>query len=975
MGSVSIGDVDVSFPFTPYPAQLEYMRAVIDALNGGVNALLESPTGTGKTLCLLCAVLAWTEKKRSMSLLDGSGKPVVLPRLIYCSRTHAQLAQVIRELKRTRYGEIFSMALLGSREHMCVNSHVLRLPTAQAQQTMCNILRDEKNCRFYRGFQARGGHNTSTQDEKWVHDMEDLVSDARKCGYCPYYSERERAKEADVLFLPYNYVLDASLHKQLMFDMKGAILIVDEAHNLPSVLASFSCVNLQPLELTNAIHDCSRAIAMRKLMAGATSNDDDQDGLMEEQELASLKIILCGLETCILEEHEGQKKKKEKEGDEKKEKEQDSKKTKNIAASQSSFRNSTTVEIVREGSYMIPFLAKALITRDLFFGSTEREGGGMNEVITKAIAMLSQSESAAVGLSRIQQFLTFVFERCEDPDYEACRFVIQGVKGVSGHPAQASLGYWCLDTSRTVQKLFVGLRSLLLTSGTLSPLEHFAAEIGISFDVCLKGGHVIQPNQVACCVLCKGPTGEKLNGSYAFRSSVDYRVGLGMSLVNIARNTPGGVLVFFPSYVALNAAVELWRSGSGRAGETVTVWGMLAELKPVYVEPVETADFHAIVSSFQREVDNAPSRGAILLAVCRGKISEGIDFADHHGRCVVVAGIPFANHTDLFVRLKRAYITRVASQRPKVRGKLFTGDEWYLNEAMRAVNQCVGRVIRHKDDYGVVVLADERFADHVDGMSEWVAKRCSVHREFRETYACVAQFFASFRRSAGGTLRPCASSSSSVPASDGCMKCPDTFFSSTEQKIPDSAEMARRFASERLRLAAAQEKEQLRDRLADAREVPTVPLRATPVTPAKDNVEAESKEEEDVAINAAAPTMGRLAFKKQVLPAMDAVATPSTLVGSSSKEFCQFLKNRLKPASYDSFRDRLRQIASVRNASGVPTDEMKGTFCSAVDGVAVLFREAAGEHETELLHAFGEHIPEELRPYYMHLVRKRLRTL
>ena len=37
-----------------------------------------------------------------------------------------------------------------------------------------------------------------------------------------------------------------------------------------------------------------------------------------------------------------------------------------------------------------------------------------------------------------------------------------------------------------------------------------------------------------------------------------------------------------------------------------------------------------------------------------------------------------------------------------------SGEEWYKQQASRAVNQAVGRVIRHRHDYGAIILCDER---------------------------------------------------------------------------------------------------------------------------------------------------------------------------------------------------------------------------------------------------------------------------
>ena len=69
---------------------------VIDSLNNKKHALLQSPTGTGKTLCLLCAALGWLKNHREKlaSNPNSTEQAHGIVRIIYSSRTHSQLKQV-----------------------------------------------------------------------------------------------------------------------------------------------------------------------------------------------------------------------------------------------------------------------------------------------------------------------------------------------------------------------------------------------------------------------------------------------------------------------------------------------------------------------------------------------------------------------------------------------------------------------------------------------------------------------------------------------------------------------------------------------------------------------------------------------------------------------------------------------------------------------------------------------------------------
>ena len=128
-------------------------------------------------------------------------------------------------------------------------------------------------------------------------------------------------------------------------------------------------------------------------------------------------------------------------------------------------------------------------------------------------------------------------------------------------------------------------------------------------------------------------------------------------------------------------------------------------------------------------------KGAVFFGVCRGKISEGIDFSDGMSRAVILVGIPFPNQKSAEVHFKKLYNNREAQ---KVKAKYspqqqsqtpFTmdGKQWYAQQAYRALNQALGRCIRHKYDFGCIIFLEARFYGtgqyakrNIDQLSKWV---------------------------------------------------------------------------------------------------------------------------------------------------------------------------------------------------------------------------------------------------------------
>ncbi|PWZ34609.1 Regulator of telomere elongation helicase 1 [Zea mays] len=709
----SIRGVNVDFPFDAYDCQITYMDRVIESLQQGKNALLESPTGTGKTLCLLCASLAWrrtfgeflrvgrggggtkqlpygSQPSASQQSEDSTSQKQQqsrYPVIIYASRTHSQLRQVIKELKATSYRP--KMAVLGSREQMCIHDEVSKLH-GRAQNNACHFLCKKRRCPHNNHVAEFIKNKPELGNEPF--DIEDLINIGRHKGPCPYYISRELSKSVDILFAPYNYLIDPGNRRSLNgIPWDNAVLIFDEAHNLESICADAASFDLFPNNLTACIAEAHECI---KLCSAKRSIENSADKQFDPENYAILKALLMALEKKIAELLIG-----------------------------------SELGYTKAGSYIYDFLSELNITSD-----TSKK---LIETIDCASLLLEE-----VSCERISTNTW----RCIE---------IFGFLAFSGKSSR-TLSWWCFNPGLAMEEfLKLGVRSIILTSGTLSPLDSLAMELNLEFPVRLENPHVISSDQVWVGVVPVGPSGHALNSSYRTRNTIQYKQELGTAIVNFARIVPDGLLVFFPSYSMMDMCVDFWknRNHSNSASEN-TIWQRICKHKQPVIEPRQSSNFQSAIEDYRAKLHDSSS-GAIFFAVCRGKVSEGLDFADRAGRAVIVTGMPFATPTDAKVRLKREYLDKQGTPSNK-NTKMLTGEEWYVQQAARAVNQAVGRVIRHRHDYGAIIYCDERFVwpNYQSQMSYWLRPHIKCYSKYGEVVQGLTRFFRDKASSDPLTLEP-----------------------------------------------------------------------------------------------------------------------------------------------------------------------------------------------------------------------------
>lgn len=215
-----------------------------------------------------------------------------------------------------------------------------------------------------------------------------------------------------------------------------------------------------------------------------------------------------------------------------------------------------------------------------------------------------------------------------------------------------------------------------------------------------------------------------------------------MVLQNICNVIPAGIVCFFTSYDYMDQFYK-YLCDSNALAKIQMKKKIFKEARTGGQTEKMLADFAKTIKNCRKSMVDGPT-GALMLSVIGGKLSEGLNFSDDLGRCVCVVGLPFPNRTNPELAEKMKYLDEMAGKQVKSGATgSYSSAEYYENLCMKAVNQCIGRAIRHINDYAAVLLIDDRYGSTriQQKLPEWIRKSLKCPQNFGGVQGTLVNFF------------------------------------------------------------------------------------------------------------------------------------------------------------------------------------------------------------------------------------------
>ncbi|KAF8064487.1 hypothetical protein HT031_003286 [Scenedesmus sp. PABB004] len=718
------------------------------ALDAHGHCLLEMPTGTGKTITLLSLITSYQLAHPEVG------------KLVYCTRTVPEMEKVLAELQelveyRKKYlgpspPPILALGL-SSRKNLCIHPSVAGAPRGGAharprppqppagpRRRPADAARARRprpaeegsresvdaGCRrltasWVREAAAAGGdvetcgffdaHEKAGQEAllpPGVYTLHDLRVYGRKAGWCPYFLARHMMAFANVVVYNYQYMIDPKVSQMVSRELeKECVVVFDEAHNIDNVCIEALSVSLRQQTLNAARRNITRLEGeVRKAQASTRARLDEEyrrlvGHLVEAQQLRGGEEWLANPalpEDIVAESMPGNIRRAE-----------------HFIAFLRRFiahlaERMRTPSVVSEGPASFLAGVQAAVAVD---AKTLRFCYDRLSSLLKALQVTNTDEYGALQLVADFGTLLGTYTR-------GFAVIIEPFDERLPHIPDPVLQLSCLDASLAMRPVFGRFQSVVITSGTLSPLPLYPRILDFH-PVAIASLNMTLTRDCLCpVVLTRGTDQAAQRTRAAPQTAVSTRYeqrleegnlrNYGRMVVELAGAVPDGMVVFFVSYSYMDYVIARWHEE-----------GLLAELmdhKLIFIETQDVLETTLALDNFRRACD--AGRGAVFFSVARGKVAEGIDFDRHYGRAVVMIGVPYQYTLSRVLRARLDWL-RESCQIAEA--------DYLAFDAIRQAAQCVGRVIRSKADYGLMVFADKRYqrADKRDKLPRWITAHLS----------------------------------------------------------------------------------------------------------------------------------------------------------------------------------------------------------------------------------------------------------
>eukprot|EP00834_Sanchytrium_tribonematis_P002000 NODE_55_length_29507_cov_0.809712.p3 type:complete len:560 gc:universal NODE_55_length_29507_cov_0.809712:16041-14362(-) len=537
-----LDELEVYFPYEYlYPEQYKYMRDIKRVLDRQGHGLLEMPSGTGKTISLLSVCMAYGLKHNR--------------RIIYCSRTVHEMEKTLLELKRLYQMGYSNTPFLGigltSRKNLCVHPIVSKLKgkavDARCRNLTASFMRDKHKsdqsidvCSYYEKLELE------FKSLEGVYSLDELKSYSKQIGYCPYYYSRRLISMANVVVYSYHYLLDPKISELVSKDLpKESIVIMDESHNIDSVCIESMSVDIGRSTLENS---AKSLITLQEKVK--TLKQADEAKLKKEYEK-----LVQGLQAAA-----------------------DARESDAIMANPILPEDILAEAVpgnIRQADHFVQFLKRfveylktrmrvqhVVVEAPLSFLAHVREICLIERKPLQFTAERLQSLIRTLELQDIDEYSSLMrvatFATIVSTYLNGFSIIFEPFENDQADIPDPMLHLSCLDASIAIKPVFTKFRNVIITSGTLSPLDMYPKIL--QFTPILSQAYPMTQIRNSFCpmVISRGSDQVAISSRYEIRNDPSVVRNFGNLLIDMAKTVPDGMVCFFPSYLYMESIISDW---------------------------------------------------------------------------------------------------------------------------------------------------------------------------------------------------------------------------------------------------------------------------------------------------------------------------------------------------------------------------------------------------------------------------------